>query len=343
MKRVKSLVLILLVLSSVMAFDVVQAEEKPPEQVLFTNVNIFDGKNEKLQQGMNVLIEDNLIKTISKDAKATSPTATVIDGAGRTLMPGLIDMHTHLALKRAISEIESLWDGQALGAMASETMHQYLKMGYTTIRDICGGMQGVARAVQMGAVTGPRIYHGAACLSGTSGHADWDAQNAPRGRKSMAEELGIVSIANGPDEYRAATRWNFRNGATVTKLFVSGGVASNFDPLEAITATPEEIRAVVEATEDFGSYVCVHAFTDEGVVRALDNGVKCVEHGFLMKEETVKRMAKEGQVLSLQSYVGYEAFKAPEKIAGFTAEHIAKARKINENTDKVHECFPITV
>jgi imidazolonepropionase-like amidohydrolase len=143
-----------------------------------------------------------------------------------------------------------------------------------------------------GVITGPRYFHGGACLSGTSGHADWDLANAPIGRKGMAEQLGLVTISNSPDEYREAVRWNLRNGATV-KLFAGGGVASQFDPLESVTATAKEIQAVVEAAEGFGTYVCVHAFNDKSVKLALDNGVRCVEHGFLMEEDTVKRMAKE--------------------------------------------------
>jgi imidazolonepropionase-like amidohydrolase len=305
-----------------------------PARTLFTNVNVWDGSSDGLQNGMNVLVEDNLIAQVTSGSIGAGD-ATVIDGGGRTLMPGLIDMHTHLALKRSIQENENLWDGQALGAMASETMVQYLDMGYTTIRDICGGMHGVARAVQMGVVQGPRVYTGAACLSGTSGHADWGMQNTPAGVQSNAERLGIVSLNDGPDEYRAAVRWNMRNGASVTKLFVGGGVASQFDPLESVTATMEEIRAVVEATEDFGTYVCVHAFNDASVNRALDAGVRCVEHGFLMEETTVQRMAEEGQVLSLQAWIGYTAFAAPEEIPGFTAESIQKARMVHENTDKV--------
>jgi imidazolonepropionase-like amidohydrolase len=311
-----------------------QAAEEP-KQTLFINVNVWDGDTDKLAMNRRVLVEGNLIKTIGDESLKGAKHATVIDGAGRTLMPGLIDMHTHLALKRPINEVETTWDGFALGAMASESMRSFLDRGYTTIRDICVGMPGIARAVERDLIVGPRYYHGGACLSGTSGHADWDQVNAPRGRKGTFETLGLASVNNGPDEYRAAVRWNLRNGASVIKMFVGGGVASQFDPLESITATGEEIRAVVEAAEGFGTYVCVHAFNDESVNLALDNGVKCVEHGFLMKEETVKRMAKEGQVLSLQTWIGYKSFAKPEEITGFTAESIAKAKKVHANTDKV--------
>jgi len=94
--------------------------------------------------------------------------------------------------------------------------------------------------------------------------------NAPKGRKGTFDTLGLVCINNGPDEYREATRWNLRNGASVIKRFVGGGVASQFDPLESITAIDSEIRALVETAEAYGTYVCVHAFNDERAPRFID-------------------------------------------------------------------------
>ncbi|MCP4386051.1 MAG: amidohydrolase family protein [Hyphomicrobiales bacterium] len=317
-----------------MPSSVAQEPEQLP-QTLFTNVNVWDGTSDGLSENQRVLVEGNLVKTIGDETLEANADATVVDGGGRTLMPGLIDMHTHLALLRPIQEVETTWDGFALGAMASESMRSFLDKGYTTIRDICLGMPGIARAIERGLITGPRYYHGGACLSGTSGHADWDQVNAPKGREGTFERMGLVSINNGPDEYREAVRWNMRNGASVIKLFVGGGVASQFDPLESVTATAEEIRAVVEAAEGFGTYVCVHAFNDKSVNLALDNGVRCVEHGFLMEEATVQRMAEEGQVLSLQAWIGYKSFAKPEEITGFTAESIRKAKDVHANTDKV--------
>ena len=164
-----------------------------PTQTLFTNVNVWDGTSDALINNASVLVEGNLIKAVSTEA-IDAGNATVIDGAGRTLMPGLIDMHTHLALYRPINEVETSWDGFALGAIASESMAKFTERGYTTIRDICVGMPSLGRAIDRGIITGPRYYHGGACLSGTSGHADWDQINAPRGRKGTFERLGMASI-----------------------------------------------------------------------------------------------------------------------------------------------------
>ena len=127
----------------------VLAQGEAPSQTLFTNVHIFDGVDEARMAG-NVLVEGNMIKQVSAEA-INAPGATVVDGGGRTLMPGLIDMHTHTGLRRGVPDTEFLWDGQAVGAMAHQTMMQYFDMGYTTMRDICAGSLGVARAIAAGA------------------------------------------------------------------------------------------------------------------------------------------------------------------------------------------------
>ena len=309
------------------------AQDEAPAQTLFTNVQIFDGVNEERMAG-SVLVEGNLVKQVSAEA-IDAPSATVIDGGGRTLMPGLIDMHTHTGLRRGVPDTEFMWDGQATGAMAHETMMQYLDMGYTTMRDICAGSLGVARAVAAGVLTGPRLYSGGACLGATSGHSDWGPVTNLPGEQSNHERMGNVVIADGPRAVADAARTNFRGGATVLKVFVGGGVASQYDPLEAITYEEEEIAAAVRIAEDFGSYVCIHAYSSEAVDRALDAGVKCVEHGFLMNEATVRRMKKDDIVLSAQAFMSYTAFADPAGIPGFTEESIRKGLQVHEGADQM--------
>lgn len=309
------------------------AQDEAPAQMLFTNVHIFDGVNEERMAG-NVLVEGNLIKQVSAEA-IDAPGATVIDGDGRTLMPGLIDMHTHTGLKRGVPDHEFMWDGQATGAMAHETMMQYIDMGYTTMRDICAGSLGVARAIAAGALKGPRLYSGGACLGATSGHSDWGPVTNLQHEPSNHERMGNVVIADGPRAVADAARTNFRGGATVLKVFVGGGVASQYDPLEAITYEEEEIAAAVRIAEDFGSYVCIHAYSTAAVNRALDAGVKCVEHGFLIDEKTVKRMKRDGIVLSAQAFMSYTAFANPAGIPGFTEESIRKGLQVHEGADQM--------
>ena len=152
---------------------------------------------------------------------------------------------------------------------------------------------------------------------------------------SNHQRMGNVVIADGPRAVADAARTNFRGGATVLKVFVGGGVASQYDPLEAITYEEEEIAAAVRIAEDFGSYVCIHAYSTDAVNRALDAGVKCVEHGFLIDEKTVKRMKKDDIVLSAQAFMSYTAFANPAGIPGFTAESIRKGLQVHEGADQM--------
>jgi len=311
------------------------AEDEVLPQVMIKDVHVWDGLSDGVTKKINVLIEGNKVKKLrAADADAHAD-ATVIDGAGRILMPGLIDMHTHTGLKRGVPETETHWDGQAVGAMAHETMMDYINMGFTTLRDICAGSLGVARATAAGVLSGPRLYSGGPCIGASSGHSDWGPVTNLPGQQSNHERIGNVVIADGPQAVADAARQNFRAGATVLKVFVGGGVASQYDPLEAVTYTKEEIAAAVEIANDFKSYVCIHAYNSEAVDRALDAGVRCVEHAFLVNEETVKRMKRDGIVLSAQAFMSYVAFQDPAGIPGFSAESIRKGLQVHKGADQM--------
>ena len=152
------------------------AQQPEPAQVLFTNVNIFDGTNDGLTAGMNVLVVGNLIQSISSNPiQATG--ATVIDGGGRTLMPGLIDMHSHLCFQNGMLDGREDFDQMVMGAMAAHDMVGYLDQGFTTARDAGGNVLGLAKAVNTGRIAGPRLFPAGAFLSQTGGHADTGAFN----------------------------------------------------------------------------------------------------------------------------------------------------------------------
>ncbi len=310
------------------------AKEKPlPSQVLIKNVNIFDGKNEKLKTNMSVLVEGNLIKEIGKNLKANDK-ATVIDGGGRTLMPGLIDMHTHLMFRYGVAVMRSEFDAQAAGAAAMETLQLYLQMGYTTLRDVGGNSLGIAKNIAAGRLNGPRVYSSGGAISAISGHNDL-AMFSEQPGEDVFSKRGDNNLVTGPIEAREATRKLLRFGASQIKIMVGGGVASDFDPLYADTMSEDEIRAVVEAAADFGTYACAHAYTDSSINRVLDAGGRCIEHGFLASEKTLIRMKKLGAVMSLQPYAAVEIFKEPEKLAGFNVENIRKARQVRDGADNM--------
>ncbi len=267
-------------------------------QTLLTNVHIFDGISEERIENANVLVEGNLIKTVSTDG-IDAPGATLVDGGGRTLMPGLIDSHTRIYVTGVFQTFAGMqaakWD--QIGAVSTENAADYLYDGYTTIRDTGGMGSGLRELIDRGVVEGPRIYTAGAVIGPTSGHGDW-RNPTQRTYDYEADELGkrlnLSYIADGPDEIRKASRLNFAHGASFLKLMAGGGVSSELDPLWSVAYSVDEIAAAVEAASFFDTYVTVHAYTDETVIIALDAGVKSLEHGQMVSEESVKRIADEG-------------------------------------------------
>jgi imidazolonepropionase-like amidohydrolase len=321
------------VLAALFIYSSITIAADEPALVLIKNVNIFDGKSEQLKMGHDVLVTGNRISKIGKQLEADDG-ATVIDGAGRTLMPGLIEMHTHLMYRYGVSVMRSDFDAQAAGAAAMETLQLYMQMGYTTVRDVGGNSLGLAKNTAAGRLKGPRIYSSGGAISAISGHNDL-AMFSEQPGEDVFSKRGDTLIISGPIEAREATRKLIRGGASQVKIMVGGGVASDFDPLYADTMSEDEIKAIVDAAADFGTYACAHAYTDSSINRVLDAGGRCIEHGFLASEKTIKRMKKLGAVMSLQPYAAVEIFKEPEKLAGFNEENIRKARQVRDGADNM--------
>ena len=294
------------------------------EATLFTNVRVWDGTSEKLS-GQDVLVEGNMIKAVGENLNSGG--ATVIDGGGKTLMPGLIDMHSHLCLEEGM--LEGLkFDQMAMGAFTAHNMADYLQQGFTTARDAGCNILGIAKAVHQGRIPGPRLYPSGGFLSQTGGHADTGMFGDQPGYVDDLERHGFGYITDGRDEVMKAARQNLRAGATQIKMMAGGGVASEFDPIHMAQFTEDELRAGVEVASDYGTYVTVHAYHDLSVNRAIDAGVRCIEHNFLVSEDTIRRMKKEGVALSLQSVMSMEVFANPEQITFFTPDQKAKATQV---------------
>jgi imidazolonepropionase-like amidohydrolase len=311
------------------------AQEGPPTHILISNAAVWDGTSDAATPGMNVLVEDNLIKQISAEPIAINRSANtkVIDAGGRVLMPGLIDMHTHLMFKFGVPQTRDM-DASEQGASAYETMQLYIQMGYTTLRDVGGNSLGLSRSLAAGRIRGPRLYSSGGAISSISGHNDLGLQTEDPNNDVFGRR-GDTNVVTGPMEVREAVRRILRGGGSQIKIMPGGGVASQFDPLEATTLMEDELRAAVEAAADFGTYVCAHAYNDESINRFLDAGGRCIEHGFLIDEKTIKRMKKIDAVMSLQAYAAYEVFKDPEVIPGFTPENVRKGRQVNAGADQM--------
>ncbi|MCP4408266.1 MAG: amidohydrolase family protein [Gammaproteobacteria bacterium] len=308
-------------------------EENKTAQVLITNVNIFDGNSEILVQGQDVLIEGKLIKKIGQSLELENK-GLVIDGGGRTMTPGLIDMHQHLMLggpDGLFSTGESI-DFATTGAIAAQNMYAHLLMkGITTVRDIGGNSLGLAKGVRMGWMTGPRIYSAGPPIGPLGGHGDVGGWNQHLSQDESVL-MGNLATTSTVDEVIKQARWNFRKGAAFLKVMPGGGVSTEFDPLEVISLTLDEMKAAVAIAEDNKTYVAAHAYRDDAVNRAIDAGVKVIEHNFLVSEETIQRMAKEDIILSLQGYMAGVAFAHPENVPWYTPEQIRKAKSVHTGT-----------
>ncbi len=273
---------------------------------LFQNVRIFDGKSAALSAPSNVLVKGNTIERISTNPITvdTNTKVLVIAADGRVLMPGLIDAHWHVFMAATSQMLLMTADSSYLHLLAARQAEATLMRGFTTVRDCGGPVFGLKRAIDEGVMIGPRIYPSGAFISQTSGHGDFrfsfEVPRTPGGPLSHSEVEGVAAIADSPDEVRLRAREQLRQGASQIKLMAGGGVNSPHNPIESTQYTEAEIRAAVEAADNWGTYVTVHAFTPRAIQQAVAAGVKCIEHGHLIDEATAKLLADKGIWLSLQ-------------------------------------------
>jgi imidazolonepropionase-like amidohydrolase len=281
----------------------------PTAPLAFTNVKVFDGKSNALREGLTVTVEGNRI-TSADASKPIGDGVQIIDGGGRTLMPGLIDNHWH-AMLAAMSVNDLLTaDLGYINLTAADQAEKTLMRGFTTVRDLGGPVFALKRAIDLGIVPGPRIYPSGAMITITGGHGDFrQLSDLPRvigGPLTRMEQIGGSIIADGPDEVLVRAREQLMQGASQIKLTAGGGVASPFSPLDVLTFTEEELRAAVEAAGNWGTYVAVHAYTPAAIQRSITAGAKCIEHGHLMDDASARLIAETGVWLSTQPFLDDE-------------------------------------
>jgi imidazolonepropionase-like amidohydrolase len=318
------------IVMSLAAWPPADAQQSPA--VLFQNVRIFDGKNGALSPPSNVLIRNNKIETIS--TAAITADGQVINGGGRVLMPGLIDAHWHAMLVRPTPAVALVDDVGYTTLLAAAEATSTLMRGFTTVRDMGGPAFALKRAIDDGLVAGPRIYPSGAVITITGGHGDFrHLSDLPRtigGMLSRMEKIGASMVADSPDEVRVRAREQLMQGASQVKLTAGGGVASPFSPLDVSTFTEPELRAAVEAAENWGTYVATHAYTPVSIERSIAAGVKCIEHGHLMDDASARLMAEKGIWLSTQPFLDLSA------ASGLGPAEQAKMRQVVTGTDTVY-------
>jgi imidazolonepropionase-like amidohydrolase len=295
------------------------------------------GKRGEVKRAFNVLVVDNRIEKIEPVSSLAPPGALVIDGTGSTLMPGLIDAHTHVMYATLRQEELLSADAGYINVVAVKAAEDMLMRGFTSIRDLGGPVFGLKRAIDRGLAKGPRIWPSGAFISQTGGHGDFRMPtDMPAGPTDFtyAERQGAAAIADSPDMVRKRVREQLALGASQIKVMVGGGVSSAYDPLDVTQYTAEEVRAAVEAAENWGTYVTVHVYTDKAVNQAIEAGVKCIDHGQLLEgEETFKKMADRGIWLSLQAFFNDGDRKIPYPEG---SDKYQKQMKLYEGTKRAY-------
>jgi imidazolonepropionase-like amidohydrolase len=287
------------------------------------NAKLLDPTMPELQDGMAVLVEDGRIREVSAQPIRAAG-ARVVDVGGRTLMPGLIDCHVHVFLPEVnIRALEAV-PLTLLTARAAPLMRGMLDRGFTTVRDTGGADWGIREAVERGYLPGPRLFIAGRAIGQTSGHSDPRRRTDPGGGCPTDNAMAFtMAIADGVTEVRRAAREQLRQGADHIKIMVSGGVASPYDPLDSLQYSTDEIRAAVEEATAFKRYVCAHAYPAAAIARAVECGVRVIEHGNLIDTPTASLMARKAAFL-VPTLVAYDAIRRHAADFGMGAESLEK-------------------
>src|SRR5258706_2485983 len=295
--------------------------------LLFRNARIFDGKSDKCPDGMSVLVEGNLIRHVS-DRPIKSKKARVIAVGGRTLMPGLIDAHMH-----AYASDVNMFRVEASGtayrtAHAVKMLGFQLDCGFTTVRDIGGGDYSLAKAISDGLIRAPRFFYAGKVLSMTGRHGDMRKQDELPDYKAMCSCRvlhSLAKIADGVDECTRATREELRQGAHCIKIMGSGGVASPTDPIWMNQYREDEIRAIVNECTERRTYASAHCHPASAVRRCVEFGVRSIEHGTLIDDETARFVAKSDSYIVPTMTILFALVELGPKL-GFPPESQEKAK-----------------
>ena len=312
-----------------------------PARTVFENVAIFDGVSANLRHGLSVVVQDGMIVDVTTGISVSDLTTVKIDCGGRTLMPGLIDAHWHTMLAPATIPDLLTADEGYLTLLAADEANRTLMRGFTSVRDMAGACFSLKKAIDSGMNPGPRIWPSGAIISQSGGHGDfrltYELPQRP-GSWSRAESIGAGVIADGADEVLKRTREQLALGASQIKLAAGGGIVSHYDPIDTNQYTERELHAAVEAADNWGTYVAVHAYMPRAIQTALKAGVRCIEHGHLMDEATAEIIAKEGAWLSTQPFIdeGHGTFPegTPNRLKELQVTHgtdavYGMARKFN--------------
>jgi imidazolonepropionase-like amidohydrolase len=290
--------------------------------IVLRNAVVVDGSRKEPPPPVDVVIEGDSIREVSERGAKTA--ADEIDLSGKVLMPGLIDCHVHVVAGMVNLGQNALLPDSLVAARAAGIMRGMLMRGFTTVRDVGGADVGLKLAVEEGAILGPRLVISGKALSQTGGHGDLRGRFDARHPSYYERRLGALGrVCDGVTEVRRAAREEIKAGADLIKIMANGGVASPTDPIAFFGFSREEIAAIVEEAEAAQTYVAGHLYTDEAIRRAVECGVKSVEHANLITAETARLMVERG-AWAVPTLVTFEALKQEGASLGLPEVSVAK-------------------
>ncbi|MDQ0588515.1 metal-dependent hydrolase family protein [Variovorax paradoxus] len=300
--------------------------------VLFRNAHLLDPLRGELLEGHDVLVEEGVVREVS-DKPLQSQAARVIDVKGKTLMPGLIDLHVHVIAVELNLARQVHMPNVLITLRSVPMLRGMLRRGFTTVRDAGGAGFAFKQAVESGLAQGPRLFVSGRALSQTGGHGDMRARSDfldPAASCPTCVRVGALArVVDGVDAVRRAVREELQMGADQIKIMASGGVASPTDPVGAFGYSEDEIRAIVQEAEARGTYVLAHAYTAAAIARAVRCGVRTIEHGNLVDAPTAALMAQSGAYV-VPTLVTYDALANEGERLGLPKESVAKVADVRE-------------
>ncbi|TNC13009.1 amidohydrolase family protein [Methylobacterium terricola] len=295
---------------------------------LIKNARLVDGSQDRPSDPLDVLIDGNLIREVGPGLASAS--ATVIDLAGRTLMPGLIDCHVHVIATIPNLGANAELPNSLVALRSARIMHGMLMRGFTTVRDLGGADHGLVQAIAEGLIAAPRLVICGKALSQTGGHTDYRGRAHARSVEYYTERLGTLGrICDGVDAVRRACREEIKAGAEFIKIMANGGVSSPTDPIAFLGFSRDEITAAVEEARNAQTYVSAHLYTDAAIRRAVECGVVSIEHGNLVSPETAA-MIREAGAFVVPTCVTYDALAKEGAGLGLPPDSVAKIEDVRE-------------
>nr|WP_319391401.1 amidohydrolase family protein [uncultured Cohaesibacter sp.] len=296
--------------------------------LLIRNARIVDGTSPEPSCTVDIAIENG--KFVDVATNVTFDADETLDLKGAIVMPGLIDCHVHVIATTANlgqnAELPNAW----VALQSARIMKNMLMRGFTTVRDLGGADRGLQMATEASLIDAPRLVICGKALSQSGGHTDYRGAYHNRDVSYYPDKLGALGrVCDGVPAVLQAAREELKNGAQFIKIMADGGVSSPSDPVGYLVFSVDEIKAAVEVAKGFGSYVAAHLYDDAAIVRALDCGVECIEHGNLMSDDTMARIAREGQVV-VPTNITFDYLAKEGAQFGLPPESVAKIEDVRE-------------